>query len=78
MIFFFANIHPTFSVSFYSFLSLMLEKLFYIMSLCRHFMSLNHLVDVVRTGLEYVPRVPLEMSTLIFILFIFNYMKIRI
>jgi hypothetical protein len=41
-------------------------------------MSLNHLVDVVRTGLEYVPRVPLEMSTLIFILFIFNYMKIRI
>jgi hypothetical protein len=56
----------------------MLEKLFYIMSLCRHFTSLNHLADVVRTGLEYVPRVPLEMSTLIFILFILNYMKIRI
>jgi len=52
---FFLQTYNLLSLSFYSFLSSMLEKLFYTMSLRRHFMSLDHLADVVCTGLEYVP-----------------------
>jgi hypothetical protein len=46
-----------FFVTFYYFVSSKLEKLFHTMSSCGRFTCLDHLADVVRIVLEYVPWV---------------------